>query len=548
MADEKPAADATDAAPSSEGGASYQAPSSILIIGAGVFGLSTALALARRPEFAGVGRLTVLDRSPEPGVFPARDAASVDSSRIVRADYADAAYSELASEALARWRETGSGSSALGAEGRYSESGLLLAADDVAGDGASTRPDGKPTGLGYVKSSWVNALALAQAEGRPLSSVKLLPTRETIARYCESTVGGGAGWADWGYLNECAGWADAEACMAWLYDQVVATGRVEFVNGTAARLLTTTTTDDGPRVTGAVLRGGGEDGDEGRVLSADLVIVAAGAWTPSLVDLSAQAVATGQVLGYLRLTADEERRLRDMPVLLNLTSGCFAIPPRGGVLKVARHAYGYLNPVPAAPAALGADGGRAPSGASGASGASAGQKRTVSQPYTHLDDPDLEVPAEGLADLRAALRRMIPWPSLADRPFSHTRLCWYTDTPTGDWIVDYHPAFLASRSLFVATGGSGHAFKFLPVLGDRVADCLVGRCPPQFRDKWRWRGGGGGGGGDDVGGSSAAAVAAAAAKADGREDGEALELAISTEDGSRGGRPGLILRQEMERR
>ena len=58
-------------------------------------------------------------------------------------------------------------------------------------------------------------------------------------------------------------------------------------------------------------------------------------------------------------------------------------------------------------------------------------------------------------------------------------------TATGDWLIDYHPRY--NKSLFLATGESGHAFKFLPVIGDKVVECLVGKYPEEFRDKWRWR-------------------------------------------------------------
>ena len=41
-------------------------------------------------------------------------------------------------------------------------------------------------------------------------------------------------------------------------------------------------------------------------------------------------------------------------------------------------------------------------------------------------------------------------------PFSMTRMCFYSDVPGANWVIDYHPKF---PSLLVATGGSGHAFK-----------------------------------------------------------------------------------------
>ncbi|KAI0396547.1 DAO-domain-containing protein [Xylariaceae sp. FL0594] len=532
--------------------AEYIPPRSILIIGSGVFGLSTALALTRRPEIPPDTPITVVDRSPEPGVFPARDASSIDSSRIIRADYADPAYTRLAAEAQNHWRRDPEDPESLGGGGRYSESGLLLAAE-LGDDGATLRPDGKPTGLGYTKRSWVNALMLAHAEGRPLSTVRLLPHPLVIKR----VTGTDGEWADWGYLNQAAGWADAEKSMDWLYKKVVETGRVDFINGTVEALNTeveTQSQEEGEagnnkaqdhRVTGARL-------SDGRSLSADLVIMAAGAWSPSLVDLSGQAIATGQCVAYLRLTEDEQAKLANMPVCLNLTDGCFIIPPRDCVLKIARHSYGYLNPqaVPNQPlkelpassndrTASAAQGSSPQTGPEEEEEGRKKKKAIVSQPRTHLTDSSLEIPAEGAADLRRALRRMIPWPELADRPFFKTRLCWYTDTATGDWIIDYHPSY---KNLFVATGGSGHAFKFLPILGDKVVDCLVGRCPQGFREKWKWKGGlrikdrpatkdGG-----SLGGLTEAY----------RED-LAVEHSVATEDGSRGGKAGQILEVELSK-
>ncbi|KAF3358695.1 Solute carrier family 25 member 38-like protein [Verticillium dahliae VDG1] len=119
-------------------------PSSILIIGSGVFGLSTALALALRPAYAKT-EITVLDRSPEQGVFPSHDASSIDSSRIIRPDYADPAYSALAAAAHHHWRH-----SPLGEDGRYTESGMALIADAPPAH-VKTR-----TQMDYVRDSYAN--------------------------------------------------------------------------------------------------------------------------------------------------------------------------------------------------------------------------------------------------------------------------------------------------------------------------------------------------------------------------------------------------------
>lgn len=55
-------------------------------------------------------------------------------------------------------------------------------------------------------------------------------------------------------------------------------------------------------------------------------------------------MATGQVLAYMDITEEEQEELGKMPVVFNPTTGAFIIPPSNGVLKIGRHAYGYLNP------------------------------------------------------------------------------------------------------------------------------------------------------------------------------------------------------------
>jgi sarcosine oxidase/L-pipecolate oxidase len=298
------------------------------------------------------------------------------------------------------------------------------------------------------------------------------------------TAGAGGGSGTWGYLNKASGWADAEASMRWLRDKVAALGRVRFLTGEATALLYSSSHD---KVLGARLA-------DGSTLRADLTIVAAGAWTPTLVDLSGRALATGQVLAYVQISDAEQERLSKMPVQLNFSTGMFVIPPSRNILKVARHGYGYTNPAAIAHP----------------SPSRRGESLTVSMPATADTHPGLWIPAEAERACRQALREMVP--ELGEREFVKTRVCWYTDTPRGDFLITYHPEH---EGLFMATGGSGHGFKFLPVIGDAIVDTLEGRCPEEFREKWAWP--------------------------------KERVASVVTEDGSRGGAPGLVLAEELGR-
>ena len=459
----------------------FSPPRSVLIIGSGIFGLGTAQALARRPEFRDT-IITVVDRSDDPDLFPSRDASSIDTSRIIRADYSDPAYAALAAEAQVEWRKQGPND--LGGEGRYTESGLVIVAGKPATD-FPKQQTAKKSGMDYIKDSWDNIISLARDNPELKDKIQVLQDPEAI----REAVGTGGTSGDWGYINRSSGWADADASMRWFYERVRRTDRVCFKSGTVISLRR-----QDQRITGAEL-------SDGRTLEADLVVLCAGAWSGSLVDLAGQATATGQILAYMDVSEEEQDQLARMPVLLNLTTGLFIIPPAHGVLKIAHHGYGYLNPTTAARPLRTHPG-------------SAAEDLIVSVPLTCLDRPDLSIPAGGSDLLRSALCEMTPLPSLLDRQFTHTRLCWYSDTPTGDFLIDYHPQW---DGLFVATGDSGHGFKFLPVIGERIVDCIMHKRPAEFREKWAWK---------QRASSSWHTV---------------------TEDGSRGGLPGLNLLEELSK-
>jgi sarcosine oxidase / L-pipecolate oxidase len=378
---------------------------------------------------------------------------------------------------LTRWRRDGPDN--VGGQGRYREDGLILVADQDT------------CGLQYVRESWENARKLTAHDPEAAKKLTALHDKEAIRH----ALGTGGVTGDWGYFNASSGWVDAAASMRWLFQQVMRTSRVAFVSGTVAALL-----HDQDRVTGVQL-------EDERIIEADLCVLAAGAWSPSLVDLAGQAVATGQVIAYVDLTNDEQLQLEKTPTILNLSTGNFIITPANNVLKIARHAYGYLNPMPASPIR---------SSDHRKEGEKNSMARAVSAPMTATSYPGLEIPLEGSRALRQALHDMVPFATLKDRPFSRTRLCWYTDTPTGDFLVDYHPHW---QGLFIATGGSGHAFKFLPVLGQKVVDCILGNESPTLREKWAWK--------------------------QGPHGQELEEAAVVTEDGTRGGVAGLLLQAEL---
>lgn len=77
-----------------------------IIVGTGIFGLSTALHLARR----GYSNVTVFDKQPydttEYSYFKGCDAASADLNKIIRSAYgSQTEYQDLSTEAIASWKQ-----------------------------------------------------------------------------------------------------------------------------------------------------------------------------------------------------------------------------------------------------------------------------------------------------------------------------------------------------------------------------------------------------------------------------------------------------------
>lgn len=92
---------------------------------------------------------------------------------------------------------------------------------------------------------------------------------------------------------------------------------------------------------------------------------------------------------------------------------------------------------------------------------------------TDVERVDREVGASEAEDLRRLFGRYAPGVAGA---LTHASVCLYTNTPDEDFILDRHPDH---PEVVLFAGGSGHAFKFAPVLGSLMADLLTEQPPPR---------------------------------------------------------------------
>ncbi len=236
-----------------------------------------------------------------------------------------------------------------------------------------------------------------------------------------------------GFYHHKGGYAESGKVVAALADQARAAGITVSAGARVTALI-----EDAGRVRGVHT-------DRGRTLCADGVVVAAGAWATTLhPPLSRSIRASGHPVFHLRPADPDPFRADRFPTFTAdvARTGYYGFPVNAhGVVKIASHALGMRI------------------------------------------DPDAprSVPAGAEPRLRRFLRDTVP--ALTDAPVAATRLCLYADTQDEDFWIAPDPE---RDGLTVAGGGSGHGFKFAPVLGPLIADAATGVDNPAL-GRFRWR-------------------------------------------------------------
>jgi glycine/D-amino acid oxidase-like deaminating enzyme len=249
-----------------------------------------------------------------------------------------------------------------------------------------------------------------------------------------------------GYLNPVAGWAESGRVVLKLTEKAQSMGVV-------VRQVATTKVLTRQGISGKKAVEGIQTSD-GKVISSPQVVVAAGASTPWLLPQLREFMwASAQpVLHFARPANSPHYDPVQFIVYAYETakSGFYGFPchPSDQRIKIGNHGRGYKL---------------------------------------------LEVTDESLA---ALWKKVQPFetkrfrdfckqsfPDLVDAPIIFTRLCCYCDTFDGNFWIDRDPS---TDGLTVAAGGSGHGFKFGPVLGRLIADAVEGK-KNKWGDRFLWR-------------------------------------------------------------
>ena len=254
--------------------------SSYIIVGAGVFGASTALSLSREKPAPTV---ILIDRAP----FPCPIAASHDINKIVRSDYDDIFYCKLGLQTLKRWREDPLYTQ------WYHQSGLVKATHER---------------FGRVQKIFDNYKQLGVDVGAELFGPEEMKTRFE-GLYADADFTG----VDDILWNPSSGWAEATRALKATIEAAVGNG-VHYVSAPVAKLFLQDGNCTGIRT------------DDGRTFSASKVILSTGAYTAKLLADSAPTQPELQVGDRItacavcevavNLTPEQANKFHTAPVLV----------------------------------------------------------------------------------------------------------------------------------------------------------------------------------------------------------------------------------------
>lgn len=210
---------------------------------------------------------------------------------------------------------------------------------------------------------------------------------------------------------------------------------------------------------------------DGKTHEAALTLMALGGWTPSILpEMDGLCETTAGSVAMLQIPRDSPLTQKfspdNFPVWHYKTRGGvdgslygFPVDERG-IMKLGYRGTKYTNPQIQA------------------------NTKVRSIPVTKWTSPFITgLPEKSAQVIRGFLDTYMPELRQHGIEISSTRLCWYTDSFDNQFVVDAIPS---RPGVMVATGGSGHAFKFLPLIGKFVADRIEGVQSDMLK-RWQWR-------------------------------------------------------------
>jgi sarcosine oxidase / L-pipecolate oxidase len=398
---------------------------SYLIVGAGIFGASTAWSLIRKYPKASI---RIVDREP----FPCQLAASWDWNKIIRAEYNDIFYMKLALEAKDLWEKD-----PLYAPFYHAANGVWIQdtnmADIISDNYAKLGLPDQVTRYTVEDAKKIYDGLFDQAEYEGIDQV---------------------------LVSTGTGWAEATKALTAVLQAATKAGAIH-VNGNITSLVF----NDAGDCTGVRTAAG-------ETLTASKIILSTGAGTAKLLadsaphwkDLHAgeRFIAAAMCTALMTPEADACAHFKDVPIVLHER---LHYPGRGG----------FIPPTPDGNFKWWAD-----ITFSNLTKHESGED--ISSPPGGPYQGQWDVP-ELFHKEMATGRDVIFGEKAKHFGFDKYRFCWDAISRDDNFFIGPHPA---SKNLYLATVGSFHSYKFLPTIGKYVVKMLEGTLEEEHAQRWAW--------------------------------------------------------------
>lgn len=380
----------------------------VLIVGAGTFGTSAAYHLGQ--TYRDASKITIVDRADS----PPKPAAAIDINRVIRTDYAKPMYNNLAYEAWHAWFWS------MELQPYFHQLGWLMMDD--------------------TEDSSLSHAIREQYRRRGWDPTEDIPLDQLSQRW--GGIMEGTDTSDFAnaYFSPETGWCDASGAT----HNFMQTAEEKGVKRVTADIVELLLDQDQSRVLGVRTA-------DGQELKADKVLVAAGAWTSSVLSpledtlqipakdrIENQLRTIGVLQIYYPVSDEEVKKLEEvkMPVIVYGQQG-EVIPPhsKANLLKFT-HNQSITNTITT----------------------ESGAKITVPVGSTYesqiTDIPDdLKREAE-----EGILSKLLP-NFTKGKKADHYRICYDARTPTEDFLICKYP-HKNLENLYIASGGSSHSYKY----------------------------------------------------------------------------------------
>ncbi|SCW00186.1 LAFE_0B11342g1_1 [Lachancea fermentati] len=396
----------------------------VVIIGGGVFGLSTAAQFIRSGQ-----KVVVIDKY----AIPSPISAANDYNKIVRLEYNDPVYAGMAVESMNYWQGNAGELLPRGLlHNTYSHCGRI----SVVPPETTARYKFELQSLELLKKQFGRCNDVSEYKGDltcsgifpQFSNARLPPTQ--LLRF-----------------NPDCGIGIAAKSLTRMKQYCEQNG-VQFIEADG---VTHVVGGDPVKVETA----------SGRIIVARRALVACGANSSSLLPTGQLVKATGLYVGHIQLTEQEYEKYKGIPVVFNPALGYFFPPDEDTkTLKICACASSTYD--------KSSDGVR--------------PRYKVEEPSIVRS-----IPRQSVTQIRTLISQYLPDLLEFNgklREIIDCKICWISDTSNSDFVIDEVPH---QPNVFVSCGDSGHGYKFLPNIGKYIKKRMDGTLASPLASKWKWR-------------------------------------------------------------